>query len=123
MQIMNRSVLNNAFMSMGYRRLNDNTYGKPVGFCISIAIIDKEITFKSMFSRFNNPEEKLIWNSYIIDVNYEDEDKLTRSELYELYCKDIAYAEIELCIGKAMEAGSKNETFAFLTNMDIMLMI
>lgn len=120
---MNRSVLNNALISMGYRKLNGNTYGKPVGFCISIVIIDKEITFKSMFSKFNNPEEKLLWNSYTMDIDYEDEDKLTRSELYELYCKDIAYAEIEVGIGKAMETGSKKETFAFLINTDIMLTI
>ena len=56
---MNRNILNQAFITMGYRQMSShnlgNIYGKPVGFGIVIAKIDqnhKEITLKEAIERF-----------------------------------------------------------------------
>lgn len=117
---MNRKILNQAFITMGYRKMNKDIYGKPVGFCIIISEIenDNKVIFKSVFNKYNNHEEKLIYSSYTAKIDYEVE--LSNEELYELCCKMIAYAEIEICVGKAMDTGRKDSTFAFSTITDIM---
>ena len=118
---MNRNILNQAFITMGYRKMAENVYGKPIGFCIIIAEIDSKLTFKTIFNKFSNPEEKLVYSSYTIEID--DKDKLSNEDIYEMYCNEIAYAEIEVNVGKAMEAGRKNSTFAFQTQTDMMSMI
>lgn len=117
---MNREILNQALITMGYRKMDKDIYGKPVGFCIIISKIenDNKVIFKSIFNNYSKPEEKLVYNSYIAEIDIEFE--LSNEELYEICCKIIAYAEIEICVGKAMETGRKDSTFAFSTITDIM---
>ena len=73
---MNRNILNQAFITMGYRQMSDfttgNIYGKPIGFGIIVAKIDKnhkEITFKSLFRNYTTGETTA-WLTSKMNIDY-----------------------------------------------------
>lgn len=99
---MNRNILNQPFITMGYRQMSPynlgNIYGKPVGFGIVIAKIDqnhKEITFKTCCRSVNG--ETLTWDSKKVNIEYINPktgyETIDGEDLYERYINMIAYAE------------------------------
>ena len=99
---MNRNILNQAFITMGYRQMSShnlgNIYGKPVGFGIIIAKIDqnhKEITFKTGW--IYTQGESFILDSKKINIDYTNPkvgyETLEAEDLYERYINMIANAE------------------------------
>jgi len=131
---MNRNILNQAFITMGYRQMSShnigNIYGKPVGFGIVIAKIDqnhKEITFKTLFRRYDD-EKTGVWNSSKIDIDFTDPktgyETIEGEDLYNEYIKSIAYGEYEASVEKVITpVNGKYKPFAFSTRNDIMSMI
>lgn len=131
---MNRFILNQAFITMGYRQLTNfdlgNIYCKPVGFSVitaKVAINHKEVVFRLLFHNYSKPSEILAFSEHKMDIDFTDEklgyEHLSNNELYDLYCKGIAYSEIELNLGDALSAGAKDETFAFRSKNDVMSML
>lgn len=127
---MKRNILNQAFIHMGYRQLTSsdkgNVYGKPLGFCLIVAEIQKNhkvIDFCTIINKFDNPAEKLKYGSSKMDIDYIDEKKgyedIPDNELYENYCRGIAYAETESGVENAIYAGRKNKPFAFAGKYDV----
>ena len=133
---MNRNILNQAFITMGYRQMSDfttgNIYGKPIGFGIIVAKIDKnhkEITFKSLFRNYTTGETTA-WLTSKMNIDYTNPkfgyETLIEENLYNQYINDIASTETEHgdIINKFMSNGAeyKNSTFAFSSKYDIMSM-
>lgn len=131
---MNRNILNQAFITMGYRQMSShnigNIYGKPVGFGIIIAKIDqnhKEIIFKTACRSVKG--ETLTWDSKKVNIDYTDPkvgyETLGGEDLYERYINMIAYAEYECHTDKIIYSGCCGEKgpFAFSTRNDIMSMV
>ena len=131
---MDRNILNQAFITMGYRQMSShnigNIYGKPVGFGIVIAKIDqnhKEITFKTACRSVNG--ETLTWDSKKINIDYTNPkvgyETISGEDLYEAYIRMIAYAEYECHTDKIIYSGCRGGKgpFAFSTRNDIMSMI
>lgn len=135
---MNRNILNQAFITMGYRQMSNintgNIYGKPVGFGIIIAKINKnhkEITFKSLFRHYTTGETT-VWSTSKMNIDYTDPktgyETIENKELYNKYVNDIAYEEAEhgTHVYKLIyNYGSEyavNKTFAFKAKNDIMSM-
>lgn len=134
---MNRNILNQAFITMGYRQMSSynigNVYGKPIGFGIIIAKINqnhKEITFKSIFRNYTTGEATA-WLTSRMNIDYTNPktgyETFNGENLYNQYINDIASTETEHgdIIHKFMSNGTeyKNSTFAFSTRNDIMSMI
>ena len=134
---MNRNILNQAFITMGYRQMSDintgNIYGKPIGFGIIVAKIDKnhkEITFKSLFRNYTTGETTA-WLTSKMNIDYTDPkvgyETLNEKNLYNQYVNDIASTETEHgdMIHKFMSNGTKHKdsTFAFSSKYDIMSML
>ena len=134
---MNRNILNQAFITMGYRQMTDintgNIYGKPIGFGIIIAKIDKnhkEITFKSLFRNYTTGETTA-WLTSKMNIDYTNPktgyETVKDEELYNKYVNDIASTESEHgdIINKFMSNGAeyKDSTFAFKSKNDIMSML
>lgn len=134
---MNRNILNQAFITMGYRQMSShnigNIYGKPVGFGIIIAKINqnhKEITFKSIFRNYTTGKATT-WLTSKMNIDYTNPktgyETFEGENLYNQYINDIASTENEHgdIIHKFMSNGieHKNSTFAFSTRNDIMSMI
>ncbi len=128
---MNRNILNQAFIAMGYRQLSNhnlgNIYGKPIGFGMIIAQIEnnhKEISMKTLFRRYN--DEKIgVWGSSKIDIDFTNPktgyETLEGEDLYNEYAKSIAYGEYEASAEKVITPISGNyKTFAFITKNDFM---
>lgn len=133
---MNRNILNQAFITMGYRQMSHfntgNIYGKPIGFGIIVAKIDKnhkEITFKSLFRNYTTGETTA-WLTSKMNIDYTDPkagyETVKDEELYNKYVNDIASKETEHgdIIHKFMSNGAeyKDNTFAFSSKYDIMSM-
>lgn len=132
---MNRNILNQAFITMGYRQMSSynigNIYGKPVGFGIVIAKINqnhKEIIFKTLCRSVQG--ETLAWDSKKINIDYTDPkvgyETLDGKDLYERYINMIAYAEYECHTDKIIYSGGYRGgkgPFAFSSRNDIMSMI
>ena len=131
---MNRNILNQAFITMGYRQMSSynigNIYGKPVGFGIVIAKIDqnhKEITFKTACR--STKDETLIWASKKVNIDYTNPkvgyETISSEDLYEAYIRMIAYAECECHTDKIIYNGCQGEKgpFAFSTRNDIMSIV
>ena len=132
---MDRNILNQAFITMGYRQMSShnigNIYGKPVGFGIVIAKINqnhKEIIFKTLCSSVQG--ETLVWDSKKVNIDYTDPkvgyETLEGEDLYERYINMIAYAEYECHTDKIIYSGGYRGgkgPFAFSTRNDIMSMI
>ena len=89
---MNRNILNQAFVTMGYRQMTShnmgNIYGKPVGFGIVIAWIEqnhKEITFKTACRYVEG--KTLLLDSKKINIDYTDPkvgyETIDEKDLYE----------------------------------------
>ena len=125
---MNKGILSQAFVTMGYRKMKDNVYGKPVGFCLILArIIPEEgsVKFETWFENVQN--EPMCWNSadMCVDDNtlkesaFRDKDKVSNKDLYEYFIKTIAYCEIEVNTSKALEITASRKVFAFETMLDI----
>ena len=131
---MNRNILNQAFITMGYRQMSShnlgNIYGKPVGFGIIIAKIDqnhKEITFKTGW--IYTQGESFILDSKKINIDYTDPktgyETIDGKDLYERYINMIAYAEYECHTDKIIytsDRGGKGP-YAFYAKNDIMSMV
>ena len=131
---MNRNILNQAFITMGYRQMSShnlgNIYGKPVGFGIVIAKIDqnhKEITFKTGW--IYTQGESFILDSKKINIDYTNPkvgyETLEAEDLYERYINMIAYAEYECHTDKIIytsDRGGKGP-YAFYAKNDIMSMV
>ena len=131
---MNRNILNQAFITMGYRQMSSrnigNIYGKPVGFGIVIAKIEqnhKEITFKTVCRSVKG--KPLTWNSKKVNIDYTNPkvgyETISGEDLYEAYIRMIAYAEYECNTDKIIYSGCRGEKgpFAFSTRNDIMSII
>lgn len=124
---MDKKILNQAFISMGYRQMGpintDNCYGKPIGFGMIIAIIkdNGEAQFRSLFRKYKN-NEVTIWSSKNVNFNNSENETLKDKDLYEKYITEIAYAEYEINAGKVIYVGNHSDTFAFVTNNDIVSM-
>lgn len=129
---MNRNILNQAFIAMGYRQMSShnigNIYGKPVGFGIIVAKIEqnhKEITFKTLCR--STQGETLTWDSKKIDIDYTNPkvgyETISGKDLYEAYIRMIAYAEYECHTDKIIYSGCRGGKgpFAFTTRNDVML--
>jgi len=128
---MNRNILNQAFITMGYRQMSShnigNIYGKPVGFGIVIAKIDqnhKEITFKTLFSRYDNGETG-VWGSSKIDIDFTNPktgyETLEGKDLYNKYVKNIAYGEYKASVEKVIiPISGRDNPFAFISENDVM---
>lgn len=134
---MNRNILNQAFITMGYRQMSSynigNVYGKPIGFGIIIAKINqnhKEITFKSIFRNYTTGKATT-WLTSKMNIDYTNPktgyETFNGENLYNRYINDIASTETEHgdIIHRFMANGTehKNSTFAFSTRNDIMSMI
>lgn len=128
---MNRNILNQAFITMGYRQMSShnlgNIYGKPVGFGIVIAKIDqnhKEITFKTCYRSVNC--ETLTWDSKKVNIEYINQktgyETIDGEDLYERYINMIAYAEYTCDTDKIIYSGCRGGKgpFAFYTKNDVM---
>lgn len=128
---MNRNILNQAFITMGYRQMSSfnlgNIYGKPVGFGIVIAKIDqnhKEITFKTCCRAANG--ETLTWDSKKVNIEYINPktgyETIDGEDLYERYINMIAYAEYTCDTDKIIYSGCRGGKgpFAFYTKNDVM---
>ena len=128
---MNRNILNQAFITMGYRQMSShnlgNIYGKPVGFGIVIAKIDqnhKEITFKTGW--IYTQGESFILDSKKINIDYTNPkvgyETLKAEDLYERYINMIAYAEYTCDTDKIIYSGCRGGKgpFAFYTKNDVM---
>lgn len=133
---MNRNILNQAFITMGYRQMSDintgNIYGKPIGFGIIVAKIDKnhkEIAFKSLFRNYTTGETTT-WLTSKMNIDYTNPkvgyETLDEENLYNKYINDIASTETEHgdIIHNFMSNGAeyKDSTFAFRSKNDIMSM-
>ena len=131
---MNRNILNQAFITMGYRQMSShnigNIYGKPVGFGIIIAKINKDhksITFKTCCRNYKE-KKVLIWASKNVSIDFIDPklgyEALEGEELYNKYLFTIANAEYKTSAEKIIRPvnGADSETFAFTTKNDIMSM-
>ena len=124
---MDKKILNHALISMGYRQMGpintDNYYGKPIGFGMIVAIIKNngEVQFKSLFRNYKN-NELTIWNSKNANFNNYENETLNDVDLYEKYITEIAYAEYEVNADKVIYVGNHSDTFAFVTNNDIVSM-
>lgn len=124
---MDKKILNHALVSMGYRQMGpintDNCYGKPIGFGMIIAIIkdNEEVQFRSLFKNYKN-NEVTIWNSKNVNFNNSENETFNGKDLYEKYITEIAYAEYEVNADKVIYVGHHSDTFAFVTNNDIMSM-
>lgn len=129
---MNKNILNQAFITMGYRKLDDNTYGKPIGYGLLYARIDAEedkVVFKTLFQNMKN--EMMVWGSYDmnLDVNdpdwvntenmVESENDITEDNLYEYYINKIACSEWLSHTEKIVQPVGSHKVFAFRTNNDI----
>ena len=133
---MNRQILNNALVAMGYRNMDNhvvegNFFGKPIGFGLVIAHIEKDhktMIFKSMFKRYKDGETTC-WAESKMDILVPINEKtgveidISNGELFNLYVKRIAYAEYECHAEKIVENFGISDTFAFVTKMDYMSMI
>lgn len=134
---MNRNILNQAFITMGYRQMSDintgNIYGKPIGFGIIVAKINKnhkEITFKSLFKNYTTGEITT-WLTSKMNIDYTNPktgyETVKDEELYNKYVNDIASTESEHgdIINKFMSNGAeyKDSTFAFRSKNDIISML
>ena len=133
---MNRQILNNALVAMGYRNMNNrvvdgNDFGKPIGFGIIIGHIERDhntMTFKSMFKNHKDGE-MMCWAKSTMDISIPINEKtgveesMTNQELFDIYVKRIAYAEYECHAEKIVENFGPGNPFAFVTNMDYMSMI
>lgn len=135
---MNRNILNQAFITMGYRQMTDvntgNIYGKPVGFGIIVAKIEnnhKEVTFKSLFRNYTTGKTQP-WLTSKMNIDYTDPkvgyETVKNEELYNKYVNDIAQKEAEhgnhvykLIYNYGSEY-NVNKTFAFQAKNDIMSM-
>ena len=128
---MNRNILNQAFVTMGYRQMSShnlgNIYGKPVGFGIVIAKIDqnhKEITFKTGWVYAQG--ESFILNSKKINIDYNDPkvgyETIKGEDLYERYINMIANAEYECGTDKIINYVCRGEIrpCAFYSKNDVM---
>lgn len=126
---MNRSILNQAFIGMGYRQLTHNNlgniYGKPIGFGMIIAQIEnnhKEISMKTLFRRYNDGKIG-VWGSSKIDIDFTNPkvgyETLEGEDLYNEYIKSIAYGEYEASAEKVITP-VRGKPFAFVTNNDVM---
>ena len=128
---MNRNILNQAFITMGYRQMSShnlgNIYGKPVGFGIVIAKIDqnhKEITFKTGWVYAQG--ESFILNSKKINIDYNDPkvgyETIKGEDLYERYINMIANAEYECGTDKIINYVCQGEIrpCAFYSKNDVM---
>lgn len=131
---MNRNILNQAFVTMGYRQMTShnmgNIYGKPVGFGIVIACIEqnhKEITFKTAFRSVKG--KTLIWDSKKVNIDYTDPktgyETIDGEDLYEAYIHMIAYAEYECHTDKIIYTSCRGGKgpYAFYAKNDIMSMV
>ena len=133
---MNRTILNNALVAMGYRNMDNsstdgNFFGKPIGFGIVIGHIErnhKEMIFKSMYNNYIKGETQC-WAESKIDISVPI-DKKTGAEadipdkkLFDLYVKRIASAEYECHAEDIVRVFGNANTFAFLTKMDVISLI
>ena len=128
---MNRNILNQAFIGMGYRQLSNNNlgniYGKPIGFGMIIAQIKnnhKEISMKTLFRRYDTSETG-VWGSSKIDIDFTNPktgyETLAGEDLYNEYVKSIAYGEYEASAEKVIiPISGKDKPFAFITKNDFM---
>ena len=130
---MNRNILNQAFITMGYRQMSShnigNIYGKPVGFGIIVAKIEqnhKEIIFKTLCRSVQG--ETLTWDSKKVNIDYTNPktgyETIDGEDLYEAYIRMIAYAEYECHTDKIIYSGCRGGKgpFAFTTRNDVMSM-
>lgn len=126
---MNRNILNQAFIGMGYRQLSGhnlgNIYGKPIGFGMIIAYIEnnhKEISMKTLFRRYNDKKTG-VWGSSKIDIDFTNPktgyETLEGEDLYNEYINSIAYGEYRASAEKII-APITGKPFAFITKNDLM---
>lgn len=128
---MNRNILNQAFITMGYRQMSShnlgNIYGKPVGFGIVIAKIDqnhKEITFKTGW--IYTQGESFILDSKKINIDYTNPkvgyETIKGEDLYERYINMIANAEYKCGTDKIINYVCRGEIrpCAFYSKNDVM---
>ena len=128
---MNRNILNQAFITMGYRQMTShnmgNIYGKPVGFGIVIAWIEqnhKEITFKTAFRSVKG--KTLTWDSKKINIDYTDPkvgyEIIDGKDLYERYINMLANAAYKCGTDKIIYNAYQREIrpCAFYSKNDVM---
>lgn len=123
---MNRNILNQALVTMGYRKMDtENVYGKPVGYCLILARIDTNneiVRFETWFQNMKN--EPYIWGSVemklgVNDVELSRENKVSKEEIYEHYINKIAYSELTAKVENAMQPNASGKVWAFRTKIDI----
>lgn len=105
-------IIRQALVNMGYRLMNDNHWGKPVGYCIVIAEIkDKTIDFSTLFTSYQNKTEQ--WAHCAIDTNLIDGSD---EEMYNKCVYYIAYAEYNAGVDRLVKKfHPRGKTFDFKT--------
>lgn len=123
---MNRNILNQALVTMGYRRMDtENVYGKPVGYCLILARIDIKneiVRFETWFQNMKN--EPYIYSSAemklgINDIELTRKNEVSEKEIYEYYINEIAYSELTAKVENAMQPNASCKVWAFWTKIDI----
>ena len=89
--------MNEIFISMGYRRIAEDTYAKQIGFGAIAAKVDENnhAIFRTIFTALDG--KVTVFNSFESDINNDT---------------DIAYAEISCGIEEVINRGLK-KTFSF----------
>lgn len=97
-----KHILNQALIHLGYRKLNNKIYGKPVGFCILIVeLTENSFITKTMFES-HAKKEPLIYGSKETILESFNQDK---KDLYDAFVIAISYSELEAHIQEAAQIG------------------
>lgn len=105
-------IIAQALVNMGYRVMDDNHWGKPIGYGLVIAEIkDDTIDFSTFFTSRQNKTEQ--WAHCVINVNLIDGSD---EEMYNKCVYYIAYAECNAGVGRIAEKYHPcGKTFNFKT--------
>jgi hypothetical protein len=58
-----------ALENMGYRKVKDGIYAKPVGFCLLTARTDYDTNEVTMCVKFNNSREEVVYSSHTFNAD------------------------------------------------------
>lgn len=111
-------MIHKALKNMGYRKLNDSIYAKPVGFILMIAEVKNDkVTIKSQFT--NKRGEQMIYGHSEFATNFDE----TEEELYNHLTWLIASREYDASMCDAVRAVSIGsvKTYAFYTPEELLI--
>ena len=111
-------MIHKALKNMGYRKLKDGIYAKPVGFILMIAEVKNDkVTIKSQFT--NQRGEQMIYGHSEFSTNFDE----TEEDLFNHLTWLIARREYDASMCDAARTANigSEKTYAFYTPEEVLI--